>query len=110
MTNPTPCTTSRNAIVIIGGNGGLIARYRETVERLGFQFAGYEKRMPNKGGPSSCRIALVIVIVTMVSHSLLSQARALAGDPTRIVYLKSPSISALRQTVEAAAKGVYEVS
>jgi hypothetical protein len=105
MTVPTRRAASRNAIVIIGGNGGLIARYRETVEKLGFQFAGYENRVPTRGGPSSGRIALVIVMVTMVSHSLLFQARALAGDPSRIVYLKSPSVSALRQTVEAAAKG-----
>lgn len=93
----------RDTIVIIGGKGGLEARYREAVEASGYDFRFYEARVPNKLAPEAGKIALVIVIVTMVSHSLLARARELAGDHTRIVYLKSASSSAVRQTVSGGA-------
>lgn len=89
----------RDTVVIIGGKGGLEARYREAVERSGYDFRYYEDRVPNKLTPGAAKFALVIVMVTMVSHPLMTRARELAGDHTRIVYLKSPSISAVRQTV-----------
>jgi hypothetical protein len=41
----------------------------------------------------------VVVIVTMVSHPLLDQARKLAGEHTPIVYLKRHSASALRDAL-----------
>jgi hypothetical protein len=97
---------ARDTVVIIGGKGGLYARYREAVERNGYHFRGYEAHIPTKSGPTGARIALVIVMVTMVSHPLMTRARALAGDPERVVYLRSPSLSAVRQTVEAAARGL----
>jgi hypothetical protein len=89
----------RETVVIIGGKGGLEARYREAVEASGFALRYYEARVPNKLPPAAGKIALVIVIVTMVSHPLMSRARELAGNHTRIVYLKSPSSSAVRQMV-----------
>lgn len=89
----------RDTVVIIGGKGGLEARYREAVERSGYNFRYYEDRVPSKLASGAAKIALVIVMVTMVSHPLMSRARELAGDHTRIVYLKSPSLSAVRQTV-----------
>jgi hypothetical protein len=89
----------RDTVVIIGGKGGLEARYRAAVEESGYNFRYYEARMPNKLAQGASRIALVIVMVTMVSHPLMSRARELAGEHTRIVYLKSPSPSAVRQTV-----------
>lgn len=89
----------RDTVVIIGGKGGLEAHYREAIERSGYQFRYYEDRVPNKLGPATAKIAMVIVIVTMVSHALLARARDLAGAHARIVYLKSPSISAVRQAV-----------
>jgi hypothetical protein len=91
----------RDTVVIIGGKGGLEARYREAVERSGYNFRYYEERVPSKLAPGAARIALVIVMVTMVSHPLMTRARELAGNHARIVYLKSPSISAVRQTVES---------
>lgn len=100
----TKVDEKRTSIVVIGGNGGLFARYRDLVERSGYQFSGFENHVPVGRGPSAAKIALVIVMVTMVSHPLLERARALAGDPTRIVYLRSPSISALRQTLLAVAQ------
>jgi hypothetical protein len=89
----------RDTVVIIGGKGGLEARYREAVEASGYALRYYEARVPNKVLPTAGKIALVIVIVTMVSHPLMTRARELAGDRTRIVYLKSSSSSAVRQTV-----------
>jgi uncharacterized protein DUF2325 len=98
--NPEPSRTrARDTVVIIGGKGGLEARYREAVEASGFDLRYYEARVPNKLQPSACKIALVIVIVTMVSHPLMTRARELAGSQTRIVYLKSSSSSAVRQTL-----------
>jgi hypothetical protein len=89
----------RDTIVIIGGKGGLESRYRDAVERGGYQFRYYEDRMPSKLAPRAAKIALVIVMVTMVSHPLMTRARELAGERTRIVYLRSPSLSALRQVI-----------
>ena len=89
----------RDTVVIIGGKSGLEARYREAVEASGYALRYYEARVPNKLLPAASKIALVIVIVTMVSHPLMTRARELAGDHTRIVYLKSASSSAVRQTV-----------
>lgn len=98
--NPNPSHShGHDTIVIIGGKGGLEARYREAVEGSGYNLRYYEERVPNKLAPGSARIALVIVMVTMVSHPLMARARSLAGDASRIVYLKSPSISAVRQAV-----------
>ncbi|HET9955131.1 MAG TPA: DUF2325 domain-containing protein [Polyangiaceae bacterium] len=96
--NPAP-THRRNTVVIVGGKGGLEARYRETVEQNGFDCRYYEDRVPGKLGARNSTVALVIVIVSMVSHPLMARARELAGSAAPIVYLNSPSISAVRQTV-----------
>ena len=93
----------RDMVVIVGGKGGLAAHYREAVEKIGFQCRYYENRVPTKSGPSRGKIALIIIMVTMISHPLMAKARELAGSEARIVYLKSPSVSSVRQTVEAAA-------
>jgi uncharacterized protein DUF2325 len=92
---------ARDTVVIIGGKGGLEARYREAVEASGYALRYYEARVPNKLLPAAGKIALVIVIVTMVSHPLMTRARELAGNHTRIVYLTSSSSSAVRQTIAA---------
>ncbi|HKO51605.1 MAG TPA: DUF2325 domain-containing protein [Polyangiaceae bacterium] len=99
MNPDTSRSHGRDTVVIIGGKGGLEARYREVVEASGYALRYYEARVPKKLQPAASKIALVIVIVTMVSHPLMTRARELAGDHTRIVYLKSPSSSAVRQTV-----------
>lgn len=99
MSQHIPHSDGRHTVVIIGGKGGLEARYREAVEGSGYNFRYYEDRIPHKLVITSAKIALVIVIVTMVSHALLARARDLAGAHARIVYLKSPSLSAVRQAV-----------
>jgi hypothetical protein len=103
MTPRTPHANERDTVVIIGGKDSLQPHYRAAVEKSGFQLCSYETRVPTKRGPSPGKIALVIVMVTMVSHPLMMRARALAGDQGRLVYLKSPSVSSLRATVEAVA-------
>ncbi len=107
----TPHTTHahhRDTVIIVGGRGGLQARYRDAIEKIGYQCRCYEDRVSAKCPPSASKIALVIVLVTMVSHPLLMQARALAGERERIVYLRSPSVSSVRQTVETMTHG-YDV-
>jgi hypothetical protein len=99
MTQQMTPTHKRDTVVLFGGKGGLEARYRDAVEQSGYEFRYYEARGPAHGGPLASRVALVIVIASMVSHPLMTQARQLAGDATRIVYLRSASISALRQTM-----------
>jgi hypothetical protein len=92
-------THKRDTVVLFGGKGGLEAHYRDAVQQCGFEFRFYEARVAGHGGPLASRIALVIVIASMVSHPLMAQARQFAGTATRIVYLRSASISALRQTM-----------
>jgi hypothetical protein len=99
MTTHTRHDNGRDAVVIFGGKGGLEARYREAIESSGYDFWYFETRVPQRHVPALGKIAMVIVMVSMISHPLMVQARALASQGARIVYLKSPSISAVRQTV-----------
>lgn len=89
-------------VLVIGGNGGLSSRYREVVEQRGYSLKHFEKRVPPGARHSVGKIALVVVMVTMVSHALREQAQDIAEGGARIVYLKSPSVSALRAAVESA--------
>jgi hypothetical protein len=87
-------------VLVIGGNGGMTNQYRAVIEERGYELRHYEKRVPPAAKRNGGKIALVVVMVTMVSHALLAHAKTLAED-TRIVYLRSPSISALRAAVES---------
>jgi hypothetical protein len=102
MVHPNLDSHARDTVIIVGGKGSLSARYRQEVERNGFNFCYYEDRVPGKYNPARSKIALVIVMVTMISHPLMERARLLAGNETRVVYLKSPSLSSVRQTIETA--------
>ncbi|MCY1012356.1 hypothetical protein OV079_43840 [Nannocystis pusilla] len=46
------------------------------------------------------KIALVVVMVGMVSHALRDQIKDLVTDDTKVVYLRTASVSALRAAVE----------
>jgi hypothetical protein len=87
-------------VMVIGGNGGLSSRYRDIVEQHGASLRHYEKKVPPSARHDAGNIALIVVMVTMVSHSLRNQAQILANDNAPVVYLKSPSVSALRAAVE----------
>jgi len=93
-TGPAPST-----ILILGGNGGMSDRYREVVEERGLVLRHFEQRVPSGTRRIIGRVAAVIVMVGMVSHSLRERARTVAPDAP-VVYLRSSSVSALRAAVE----------
>lgn len=87
-------------VMVIGGNGGLSSRYREVVEAHGVSLRHYEKKVPASARREAGKIALVVIMVTMVSHALREQAQSLAANDAEVVYLRSPSVSALRALVD----------
>lgn len=93
-------TEERTAVVLVGGNGGLTARYRDVAAAHGAALRHYEKRLPPRAlrGPGGMqKVALVIIMVGMVSHPLREAAQEMAArDRAPIVYLRQPSVSALR--------------
>jgi hypothetical protein len=90
-------------VLVIGGSGGMSNRYREVVERRGWSLRHYENKVPPGARHGAGKIALVIIMVTMVSHSLRQQVQSLAIEDAKVVYLKSASVSALRAAVEQCA-------
>lgn len=91
-------------VMVIGGNGGMSHRYREVVQSRGWTLRHFEKKIPPSVRRSvAAERAIVIVIVTMVSHVLRDQARDLASDGAKLLYLESASVSALRAAVEQCA-------
>jgi hypothetical protein len=89
--------TSR-AVVVVGGSGGLSDRYREVASEHGLELRHFENRIPN-GTRRIAKVAAIIVMVTMVSHSLRDRVKALVVEDTPVLYLRSPSISALRTAI-----------
>jgi uncharacterized protein DUF2325 len=87
-------------VLVIGGSGGMSNRYRDVVEKRGFALRHYENKVPAGARSATGKIALVVVMVSMVSHSLLQQVRSMGLEDSQIVYLRSASISALRTAVE----------
>lgn len=102
MAQPDTSIDERKTVIIVGGKGGLSARYREEIEKSGLECQYYEDRVPANYCPARHRILMVIIMVTMVSHPLMAKARALAGNEARVVYLKTPSLSSVRHTLAAA--------
>lgn len=93
-----------NTVVVIGGSGGMSERYREVAEQHGCSLRHYEKSLPAGARRGLGKVALVVIMVTMVSHSLRDQARRLTQDDVAVVYLQSASISALRNVMEKVAR------
>lgn len=87
-------------VLVIGGSGGMSNRYRDVVEKRGWSLRHYENRLPAGARKGSSKIALVVVMVSMVSHSLLQQVQSMGIEGAQIVYLRSASISALKAVVE----------
>lgn len=87
-------------VVVIGGSGGMSSRYRDVVEEHGGSLCHYETKVPAGRRRDAGKIALVVIMVTMVSHALRDQAHSLAADDAPVVYLRSASVSALRAAVE----------
>jgi hypothetical protein len=90
---------NKGTVIVVGGSGGLSDRYRAIVEERGLELRHFENRVPNGTRRILGRVAAVIVMVGMVSHSLRDQAKSLVSDDAPIVYLRSASTSALRDAV-----------
>ena len=86
--------------MVIGGSGGLSSRYRDVVERHGVSLRDYEKKVRASARRDAGKVALVVIMVTMVSHALREQAQSLAENDAPVVYLRSASVSALRAAVD----------
>jgi len=91
---------TKQTVLVIGGSGGLSDRYRDVVERQGLSLRHFENRVPPGARHNLGKVALVVIMVGMVSHSLRDQARGLMADDVPVVYLRSASVSALRSVVE----------
>ena len=93
--------TGGATIVVVGGSGGMSERYRAIAEERGLELRHFENRVPNGTRRILGRVAAVIVMVGMVSHSLRDQVKGIVSDYAPIVYLRSASVSALRNAVSA---------
>ena len=87
-------------VLLIGGSGGMSERYREVAAERGLLLRHFEKRVPPGMRRTIGKVAAVIVIAGMVSHSLRDQAKGLVPDGAPIVYLRTASVSALRAAVD----------
>lgn len=96
--------TTKGSVVVVGGSGGMSERYREIVEERGLELLHFENRVPNGTRRILGRVAAVIVMVGMVSHSLRDQVKGLVSDDAPVVYLRSASVSALRSAVASLPK------
>lgn len=92
-------SSNKGQVVIVGGAGGLSERYREIVEGHGLELRHYEKRVPSSTKRIAGKVAAVIVIAGMVSHALRDQAKSLVDGDAPIVYLRTASVSAVRDAV-----------
>lgn len=88
----------KGAVIVVGGSGGMSERYRAVVAERGLELRHFERRVPNGTRRIVGRVAAVFIMVGMVSHALRDQVRALVPDAP-VVYLRSASISALRNAV-----------
>jgi hypothetical protein len=91
---------AEQTVLLIGGSGGMSNRYRDIVEQHGWSLRHYENRIPPGARRGVGKVALVVIMVTMVSHALRNQAQSLAHGDAPIIYLRSPSVSALRAAVD----------
>jgi uncharacterized protein YgbK (DUF1537 family) len=87
---------AKQTVLVVGGNGGLSDRYREVAAEHGWDLVHYEKKVPPGARHGIAHVALVVVMVGMVSHTLRDQVRSLATADAPVVYLRTASMSALR--------------
>ena len=87
-------------MLVIGGSGGMVSRYRDVVEGRGLSLRHYENRVPPGARRGVGKIALVVIMVGMVSHALREQVQGMAIEGAQVVYLRSASVSALRCAVD----------
>lgn len=90
---------STKTVLVLGGKGGLSQHYRDAAEHEGYELLHFENRVPPKARRGIGKAALVVVMVSMISHSLASAVRELAPAGSSVVYLRSPSVSAFRNAI-----------
>ena len=90
---------NKQTVLVVGGNGGLSDRYREVAAEHGWDLIHYEKKVPPGARHGLAHVALIVVMVGMVSHTLREQVRNLATADAPVVYLRTASMSALRSAV-----------
>ena len=71
------------------------------MEERGLELRHFENRVPNGTRRILGKVAAVIIMVGMVSHSLRDQMKGLVADDAPVVYLRSAWISSLRNAVAA---------
>ena len=91
---------SEQTVVVVGGQGGMSSRYPDVAKNLGWSVKHYEQRLPPGLRHSIGKIGLVVVMVGMVSHALRDQVKELVSDDSRVVYVRTASVSALRAAIE----------
>lgn len=96
---PPSNSSEAETVLLLGGKGGLLPHYREAVEKQGYRLRYFEKRLPANQRRTLGKVAMVVVMVNMMSHALLSQAREAAEQGASVVYLKTASVSALRDAL-----------
>lgn len=96
--------SNESTVVVVGGHGGMSSRYREVAKRFGWSLKHFEQKIPPGLRHGTGKIALVVVMVGMVSHALRDQIKELVDEQTKVVYLRTASVSALRAAVEQAAE------
>ena len=89
----------KQTVLVVGGNGGLSDWYREVAAEQGWDLVHYEKKVPPGARHGIARVALVVVMVGMVSHTLRDQVRSLATADAPVVYLRTALMSALRSAI-----------
>lgn len=76
-------------------------RYRAVAAERGLALRHFEQRVPNGMRRLLGHVTAVFIIVGMVSHALHAQVRALVPAGAPVIYLRSASISSLRNAVAA---------
>ena len=89
-----------HTVVVVGGHGGMSSRYRDVAKKLGWSVKHYEQRIPPGLRHSIGKIGLVVVMCGMVSHALRDQVKELVTDESRVKYVRTASVSALRAAIE----------
>ena len=84
------------SIVLCGGIGRLEPFYRALVESLGYELVYYQRRIPQGTPPAT--LAGILVVTTKISHPLRTRAARLAAEAGHVpvVYLRTPSVAAVR--------------
>lgn len=87
--------------MLVGGIGRMETQYRVLVESRGLELLYREKKIT--GGTPPANLVAILVVTTVVSHPLREHAARLAtACRVPIVYLRAPSLSAVRRALDEA--------